>query len=70
MKLAKFATQVDQAVLKEIRSHAKEQGIHLSKIVTIALRDYLKNSQLRPAFRSAMDEVMDDHSELLKRLAQ
>lgn len=70
MKLTKFATQVDATVLRDLRAHAKEQGKSISKLVTEALGDYLKKSRSRPAFRSAMDEVLDEHAELLQRLAK
>ncbi len=70
MKLAKFATQVDEKTLKEVRAHAKEQGKSISKIVTDALMEYLGKERVRPAFRSAADEVMNEHAELLERLAK
>jgi len=70
MKLAKFATQVDERVLKELRSFAKSEDRSISKLVTEALSDYLKKIKIRPAFRNAMEEVLLENEELLKRLAK
>lgn len=70
MKAKKFATQIDEKVLKELRKYAEESDRSISKIVTEAVHDYLNKVQMRHAFKTAMDEVIEDHSELLKRLAK
>lgn len=70
MKAKKFATQIDEKVLKELKSYVKVADRSISSVVTEAVADYLKRAKLRPAFRSAMDEVLDDHQDLLKRLAK
>lgn len=70
MKLAKFATQVDVTVLKELRLYAKSQDKSISKLVSEALSEYLKKKQVRPIFESAMNEVISENEELLKRLAK
>jgi len=70
MKLTKFATQVDLDVLKAFRTYAKEEGKSISRLVTEALSEYLKRKQVRPAFKSAMEEVLSENEELLKRLAK
>lgn len=70
MKAKKFATQIDEKVLKELKSYAKESERSISSVVTEAVDEYLKRAQLRPAFRSAMEEVLADHAELLKRLGK
>ena len=70
MKFVKFATQVDAKVLKELRAVAKETDQTISKLVTEALAAHIQRVRVRPAFRRAMDEVLDDHDELLRRLAR
>ncbi len=70
MGAVKFATQVDEAVLREVRATAKETGQSISKLVEDALVEHLRRVRVRPAFREAMAEVLDDHDELLKRLAE
>jgi hypothetical protein len=67
---AKFATQIDEKVLKDLKSYIDETDRTISSVVTEAVAEYLQRSRLRPAFRSAMDEVLNDHQELLKRLAK
>jgi hypothetical protein len=70
MKATKFATQLDEANLAELRAYAKNSGRSISSIVNEAVGEYLHRAQLRPAFRTAMDEVLDEHADLLNRLAR
>ena len=70
MKLKKFATQIDETALEELRAYARSTGRSISGVVTEAVGEYLQRVSVRPAFRSAMDEVLEDHAELLKRLAK
>jgi hypothetical protein len=70
MKLKKFATQIDEAALEDLRAYARSTGRSISGVVTEAVEEYLKRASVRPAFRSAMTEVLEDHAELLKRLAR
>lgn len=70
MKPKKFATQIDESVLKDLKSYAKETDRSISGIVSEAVKEYIAKAQVRPAFRSAMDEVLDEHAELLHRLAK
>lgn len=70
MKVKKFATQMDEKVLKDLKTYVNEADRSISSVVTEAVSEYLQRSKLRPAFRNAMDEILDDHQELLKRLAK
>ena len=70
MKPKKFATQLDEAVLKNLKSYATTADRSISSVVNEAVSEYLQRAQLRPAFKRAIDEVIQDHSELLKRLAK
>ncbi len=70
MKVKKFATQMDEKVLKDLKTFVNEADRSISSVVTEAVSEYLQRSKLRPAFRNAMDEILDDHQELLKRLAK
>jgi len=70
MKLKKFATQIDESALEDLRAYAKSTGRSISGGVNEAVEEYLKRARVRPAFRNAMDEVLDDHAELLNRLAK
>ena len=70
MKAKKFATQIDEKVLKDLKSYVNETDRSISSVVTEAVAEYLQRSKVRPAFRNAMDEVLNDHQELLKRLAK
>jgi len=70
MKAKKFATQIDEKVLKDLKSYAAQTDRSISSVVTEAVAEYLQRSKVRPAFKSAMDEVLNDHEELLSRLAK
>jgi predicted transcriptional regulator len=70
MKAKKFATQIDEKVLKDLKSFADQSDRSISNVVNEAVAEYLQRAHLRPAFRSAMDEILDDHAELLQRLAK
>jgi hypothetical protein len=70
MKAKKFATQIDETVLEELRFYAKSTGRSISAVVSEAVEEYLKRAKVRPAFRNAMSETLEDHAELLKRLAK
>ena len=70
MKFKKFATQIDETTLEDLHTYAKSTGRSISGVVTEAVGEYLKRASVRPAFRSAMSEVLEDHAELLKRLAK
>ena len=70
MKPKKFATQIDEETLDELKSYATESGRSISSVVNDAVVEYLAKTRVRPAFLSAMDEVLDDNAELLKRLAK
>ena len=70
MKLKKFATQIDETTLEDLRDYAKSTGRSISGVVSEAVGEYLQRASVRPAFRSAMDEVLEDHVELLNRLAK
>lgn len=70
MKFKKFATQMDEDILKELKAYANETNRSISSVVSEAVAEYIHRSKLRPAFRKAMDEVLDEHAELLERLAK
>lgn len=70
MSVKKFATQIDENVLDDLKAYVKSADRSISSVVTEAVAEYLEKVKLRPAFRNAMDEVLNDHEELLKRLAK
>lgn len=70
MKAIKFATQIDEKVLKDLKEYTAQTDRSISSVVTEAVSEFLNRSKLRPVFRNAMEEILDDHEELLKRLAK
>ena len=69
-KAVKFASQIDENTLKELKSFVKETDRSISSVLTDAVQEYLARSRLRPAFRNAAQEVLTEHAELLRRLAK
>ncbi len=70
MKAIKFATQIDEEVLKDLKAYVRQTDRSISSVVTEAVAEYIHRAKLRPAFRDAMNEVLDNHAELFKRLAK
>jgi len=70
MKLKKFATQIDEKVFKDLKEFSQQTDKSISKVVTLALSEYLQKVQIRPEFKTAQDEVLEENKELLKRLAK
>ena len=70
MKAKKFATQIDEKVLKDLKAFVNQTERSISSVVSEAVAEYIHRARVRPAFQNAMDEVLNDHAELLKRLAK
>ena len=70
MSYKKFATQLEEEVIEELKSYSKQTSKSISGVVNEAVREYLQKARVRPAFQNAMEEVLKDNSELLKRLAK
>lgn len=69
-QMVKFGSKMDAELLDELRAYAKARGRSVSSILAEATREYLQRARVRPAFRQATEEVLEDHSELLERLAR
>ena len=70
MSKVKFASLVEAKVLKDLRAYATESDRSISSLVSEALAEYMARVKVRPAFRTAMEEVIGEHEDLLKRLAR
>jgi hypothetical protein len=66
----KFSSKMDPKVLRGLRAHAEREGRTLSAVLTAAAEQYLQRAAVRPAFREAARRVLDEHGELLERLAR
>lgn len=69
-KQKKIATQMDETVLKELRAYVESADRSISSVITEAVTEFLDRTKVRPAFRTAMDEVLRDHADVLQRLAK
>ncbi len=66
----KFSSKMDDELLRTLREHAAREGRTLSSLLTEAASSYLARVRVRPAFREATAEVLDEHAELLEQLAR
>lgn len=69
-KAVKFSSQMRPDLLDELRRVATESGRTLASVLNEATELYLQQARVRPAFRDAAEAVMDEHAELLERLAR
>lgn len=69
-KAVKFSSQIDEKSLKELKKYSDVTGRTLSSVLTEAVDQYLNRAQVRPAFQDAVEAVMNENEELLKRLAK
>jgi predicted transcriptional regulator len=68
--MEKLGSQMDAEVLRRLREHAAKTGQTLAWLLTQSTKEYLDRQQLRPAFVEEADAVLDEHAELLDRLAR
>lgn len=66
----KFSSKMDEKVLEDLRSFAKEQNMDISAVLTEAVTDLLNKKRIRPAFKKASEEVFEEFDEALKELAK
>lgn len=69
----KFATQVDAAILSDVRSLAQKEGRQLQALVEEALADLLekrKNGRPRPAVLAMYLASHEKYAPLYKKLAE
>jgi len=60
---------MNKEVLVKSRGDAQASDGSISVIVSEAVAEYLAWVEVRPAFRTAVDEVIREHEELLRELA-
>jgi hypothetical protein len=70
MGKTKFATKVSEEALEELRSYARESNRPISDVVDEAIKAHLRMVRVRPVFRSAVDQVIEQHAQALKRPAK
>lgn len=66
----KFSSKIEHQVLDELRRFAKDSGRSMSSILTEAVAEYLARARVRPVFLEATEQVLNEHDELLTRLAK
>jgi hypothetical protein len=66
----KFSSKIEERTLNELRTYADESKRNISDVLNEAVAEYLSRARLRPAFIAAAASVIDEHVELLTKLAQ
>ncbi len=70
MTKVKFSSKMDNSVLKQLRKYAKDSRRSIANVLTEAVSEHLDRVRVRPIFRTAADEVLQENKELLQRLAK
>ena len=66
----KFATQISQEVFRDLQAYVSESNRKISDVVDEAIEAHLKTVRVRPAFRSAAEQIINQHSKSVRRLAK
>ena len=66
----KFSSKIEKKILEELRNYASESKKNISVVLNEAVAEYLAKVRVRPTFISASSAVMDEHEELLEKLAK
>lgn len=66
----KFSTKMNKEVLAKLRDYANTSDRSISLIVSEAVAEYLARVEVRPSFRTAVEDVIRDNEELLRELAK
>ena len=69
-KFEKFSSKIGEKTLKNLRAYAAETERPISLIIDEAVSEYLDHVRVRSAFLDSASEVLDEHKDLLKRLAK
>lgn len=68
--LEKFSSQMDSALLRQLRDYTRNSNHRMSDVLNAAVEEYLQRIAIRPSFRKAAEDVLNENSELLDRLAK
>jgi len=66
----KFSSKIEKRVLDELRKYAEESKKNISVVLNEAVAEYLARARVRPAFVKASTTVIEEHEELLEKLAR
>jgi predicted transcriptional regulator len=66
----KFSSKIEKKILDELREYAEESKKNISVVLNEAVTEYLARARVRPAFIKASSEVLEEHKELLEKLAR
>ena len=70
MKPVKFSSQMRPELLNELRQVAADSGRTLASILDEASELYLRQMRIRPAYREAVEVVINENDDLLNRLSR
>lgn len=69
-KFEKFSSKMDREVLKKLRQYAESSDRSISTVVSEAVAEYLSRIEVRPVFRTAVEDVIRENEDLLRELAK
>lgn len=66
----KPSSEMRPELLEQLRRHAEASNRTLASVLDEAAEQYLARERVSPAFREATEHVLDEHADLLERLAR
>ena len=70
MKTIKISSKVEEHVWNDLRQMAKETHQNISGLLTVAIKEYLHRSRVRPEVLTHLNESIAEHEELGEKLAR
>lgn len=61
---------MNKTTIKNLRNYARKNKQPISFILEEAVNEYLAKTAVRPAFTQSMNKVLEENSELLRKLAK
>ena len=66
--LKNFSSQMDEEVFNQLMELSKETNTEISCFLTEAVTDLINKKGLRPAYRNAATEIMDQFDDALRKI--
>ena len=70
MARIKISSQVEEAVWEQLREYAGETHRNIGGMLSEAISEYLVRRRVRPVVLEQLEQSMNEHEELGKRLAE
>lgn len=70
MSTIKISSKVEEQTWNDLKLMAKDTSQNISGLLTIAIREYLQRSRIRPEVLTHLNDSIIEHKELGEKLAR